>query len=102
MKINNTMKNEYKPKPMDTKDVELGEELEELIEKMAENVHEVWAESRMNEGWTYGEQRNDSKKQHPCLVAYDQLPESEKEYDRNTAVQTLKLICKLGFKISKE
>jgi ryanodine receptor 2 len=96
------MKNEYKPKPMDTKDVELGEELEELIEKMAENVHEVWAESRMNEGWTYGEQRNDSKKQHPCLVAYDQLPESEKEYDRNTAVQTLKLICKLGFKISKE
>lgn len=102
MKINNTMKNEYQPKPMDTKDVELGEELEELIEKMAENVHEVWAESRMNEGWTYGEQRNDSKKQHPCLVAYDQLPESEKEYDRNTAVQTLKLICKLGFKISKE
>lgn len=96
------MKNEYKPKPMDTKDVELGEELEELIEKMAKNVHEVWAESRMNEGWTYGEQRNDSKKQHPCLVAYDQLPESEKEYDRNTAVQTLKLICKLGFKISKE
>jgi ryanodine receptor 2 len=96
------MKNEYKPEPMDTKDVELGEELEELIEKMAKNVHEVWAESRMNEGWTYGEQRNDSKKQHPCLVAYDQLPESEKEYDRNTAVQTLKLICKLGFKISKE
>lgn len=102
MKINNTMKNEYKPKPMDTKDVELGEELEELIEKMAENVHEVWAESRMNEGWTYGEHRNDSKKQHPCLVAYEELPESEKEYDRNTAVQTLKLIRKLGFKISKE
>lgn len=96
------MKNEYKPKPMDTKDVELGEELEELIEKMAENVHEVWAESRMNEGWTYGEQRNDSKKQHPCLVAYEELPESEREYDRNTAVQTLKLICKLGFKISRE
>ncbi|MBQ5892563.1 MAG: Ryanodine receptor Ryr [Bacteroidales bacterium] len=102
MKINNTMKNEYKPKPMDTKDVELGEELEELIEKMAENVHEVWAQTRMNQGWVYGKERNDALKQHPCLVAYEELPESEREYDRNTALETLKLICKLGFKISRE
>lgn len=96
------MKKEYKPQPMDTKDVELGEELEELIEKMAKNVHEVWAQTRMNQGWVYGKERNDALKQHPCLVAYEELPESEREYDRNTALETLKLICKLGFKISRD
>lgn len=101
-KINKTMKNEYKPEPMDTKDVELGEELEELIEKMAKNVHEVWAQTRMNQGWVYGKERDDALKQHPCLVAYEELPESEREYDRNTALETLKLICKLGFKISRD
>ena len=96
------MKNEYKPEPMDTKDVKLGEELEELIEKMAKNVHEVWAQTRMNQGWVYGKERNDALKQHPCLVAYEELPENEKQYDRNTALETLKLICKLGFKISRD
>lgn len=95
------MKNEYKPQPMDTSDVVLGEELQGLVEEMAKNVHEVWAKTRLEQGWTYGEERNDALKHHPCLVAYEELPESEKEYDRNTALETLKLICKLGFKIKK-
>ena len=94
------MKNSYVPQPMDTSDVQLPEQLNELVEKMARNVHEVWAEGRINEGWSYGEQRNDTLKQHPCLI--EQLPDSEREYDRHTAVQTLKLICKLGFKITKQ
>ena len=55
----------------------------------------------MEQGWTYGEERNDALKHHPCLIPYEELPESEKEYDRDTALGTLKLICKLGFKISK-
>lgn len=96
------MENEYKPKPLDTSDVILGKELQDLVEEMAKNVHEVWAQNRMNQGWVYGKERNDALKQHPCLVAYEELPESEREYDRNTALETLKLICKLGFKISKE
>lgn len=95
------MTGEYIPKPLDTSNVELPAELTELIEQMACNVHEVWAEGRMKEGWTYGPVRNDAAKQHPCLVAYDDLPETEKEYDRNTSVETLKLILKLGFKIEK-
>ena len=95
------MKNEYKPQPMDTSDVVLGEELQGLVEEMAKNVHEAWAKTRLEQGWTYGEERNDALKHHPCLVAYEELPESEKEYDRNTALETLKLICKLGFKIKK-
>jgi ryanodine receptor 2 len=69
---------------------------------MAKNVDEVWAQTHMNQGWVYGKERNDALKQHPCLVAYEELSESEREYDRNTAMETLKLICKLGFKISRE
>ena len=95
------MKNNYVPQPVDTTDIQLPEELNELVEKMAENVHEVWAQSRISQGWTYGAERNDSLKQHPCLVPYNELPEVEKAYDRDTALGTLKLISKLGFKITK-
>jgi hypothetical protein len=94
------MKN-YTPQPIDTSDIVLSSELLELTEKIAENVHDVWAASRIADGWTYGATRNDALKQHPCLVPYDELPESEKEYDRNTAMGTLKVIEKLGFEILK-
>ena len=87
---------------MDTSNVRLPAELDELVEKIAKNVHEVWAQSRMEQGWTYGAERNDELKHHPCLVPYEDLPEVEKDYDRDTALGTLKLICKLGFKITRE
>lgn len=89
----------YEPKPIDTTDITLPESLLELTEKIASNVHDVWARQRLSEGWRYGEIRNDSKKTTPCLVAYDALPETEKEYDRNTAMETLKVIIKLGYRI---
>ena len=91
----------FLPQPMDTSDVVLPDQLNDLVEQMAKNVHEVWAKSRMEQGWTYGAERNDALKHHPCLVAYEDLPEVEKAYDRDTALETLKLITKLGFKISK-
>lgn len=96
------MKKNYVPQPMDTRDVLLPEELNVLIEQMAKNVHEVWARSRIEQGWSYGEERNDILKQHPCLIPYEELLEVEKAYDRDTALGTLKLISKLGFKIEKE
>lgn len=95
-------KEPYVPQPMDTSDVQLPQELNELVEKMAKNVHEVWAQSRISQGWTYGPERNDALKHHPCLVPYEDLPEVEKAYDRDTALGTLKLIVKAGFKISKD
>ena len=94
--------NEYKPAPEDTDSIALPETLIPLMEKIAENVHEVWAKSRMDEGWKYGESRNDTLKTHPCLVPYSRLPEIEKEYDRKTASGTLKLVLKLGYKIIPE
>ena len=96
------MKKNYVPRPMDTSDVLLPEELNVLIEQMAKNVHEVWAQSRMKQGWTYGEERSDVLKQHPCLIPYEELSEVEKTYDRDTALETLKLISKLGFEITKK
>jgi ryanodine receptor 2 len=95
------MEKRYVPQPMDTSDVQLPEELNELVERMAKNVHEVWAQSRIEQGWVYGQERSDALKTHPCLIPYEDLPEIEKAYDRDTALGTLKLICKLGFKISK-
>ena len=99
MKENNL---DYIPEPMDLSLVDLPESLIQLSERIAENVHEVWAKARIDEGWTYGEKRDDIHKKHPCLVPYDELPEEEKEYDRNTAMNTIKMVKKLGFRIEKE
>ena len=93
---------DYTPAPMDLSSVDLPESLIQLSERIAENVHEVWAKARMDEGWTYGEKRDDIHKKHPCLVPYDELPEEEKEYDRNTAMNTIKMVKKLGFRIERE
>ena len=92
----------YKPQPIDVGDVVLETSLNALVEALAENVHDTWARGRMDQGWTYGPARDDAAKKHPCLVPYAELPESEKEYDRNTAMSTLKLICKMGYNIIKE
>ena len=92
---------DYVPQPADINDISLPEDLENLVELVARNVHEVWAWSRVSQGWTWGPKRDDDLKTHPSLIPYDELSEEEKQYDRNTAVGTLKLIQKLGFKISK-
>ena len=92
--------NSYILQPEDTSDVTLPAVLEQQVELMARNVHEVWAESRISQGWTYGAQRDDKQKTHPCLVPYEALPDEEKDYDRHTAIGTLKLIMKLGFQIT--
>ena len=91
----------YTPKPIDTDGVELPQELLALTEQIAENVHENWARRRLAEGWIYGEVRDDAAKTTPCLVPYEQLPECEKAYDRYTAFQTLRLIVKMGYRITK-
>ena len=91
----------YVPKPIDTSKIVLPEELVDLTDKIAENAHDVWAAGRIAEGWNYGEKRDSEKKTNPCLVPYNELLESEKAYDRNTAIETLKLIISIGYKITK-
>ncbi len=89
----------YKPKPIDTSGVTLTERLRKLTEELAENSHDLWAQRRIDEGWTYGAERNDSKKTHPDLVPYADLSESEKDYDRTTAMESLKTIAAKGYRI---
>jgi hypothetical protein len=92
----------YKPNPIDTSGIELPAGLLELTEQIALNVHDNWSAGRIAEGWVYGERRDDQKKTTPCLVPYSQLSEVEKEYDRVTALQTLKTIIALGYQIEKK
>ena len=92
---------EYEPHPVNVDKIPLDGNLEELQEAIAENAHDVWAEDRFKEGWTYGEKRDDTNKKHPDLVPYTALPDSEKEYDRIMAFNTIKLVKKLGFDIVK-
>jgi hypothetical protein len=91
----------YIPETIDTSHVTLLSDLQELVEKLAENNHNHWALKRIDEGWRYGATRNDSAKQHPDLVPYNQLPESEKEYDRKTVIEALKAIMALGYEVRK-
>lgn len=94
--------NQYIPQPADLGSVVLPPELEQLAEAISKNVHDVWAAGRMSEGWNYGPVRDDNRRETPCLVTYEELPEEEKAYDRNTAMNTLKYIISLGFEIKKK
>jgi len=91
----------YVPEPLDTSSVELPVSLQRLLERLAENTHDVWAATRISQGWSFGTLRDDAAKKHPCLVPYSELPESEKEYDRKTAAETLKSVIALGYRIER-
>ncbi|MGD0363081.1 MAG: RyR domain-containing protein [Bryobacteraceae bacterium] len=91
----------YTPQTIDTSGVRLSADLEELVERLAENTHDHWARQRLGEGWRYGPRRNDGAKEHPDLVPYRDLPESEKEYDRKTSMETLKAVVALGYQITQ-
>ena len=95
------MAQSYHPAPLDLTEVELPKDLDALTEAIAENTHEVWSAGRMKEGWTWGPERNDIKKKHPDLLPYSALSEGEKDYDRATAMNAIRLIIKLGYKIEK-
>ena len=90
----------YEPRPISTVHVNLKPEVLELTERLAEHAHDVWANQRIADGWTFGPERNDTRKEHPSLVPYDQLTESEKQYDRNAALETIKAILALGYTLS--
>jgi RyR domain len=89
----------YSPAPLDTVTISVPEDLTDLIENLAHNVHEVWARGRMEEGWVYGPERSDARKESPCLLPYDKLSETEKNYDRKTVDSTIRAIIKLGYVI---
>jgi len=91
----------YTPQPIDTSGVTISDDIGELTELLAKNVHEVYVQGRLAEGWRYGPRRDDAKKQNPTLIPYEELSESEKSYDRQTAMETLRSIIALGYEIKR-
>lgn len=91
----------YTPQPIDLSEVKLPDDLLVLTEQLARNIHEVWAQSRVSQGWKYGPKRDDDLKTHPGIVPYEDLTEQEKQYDRDTALSAIKFIVNEGFKITK-
>ncbi|MDF2822265.1 MAG: Ryanodine receptor Ryr [Clostridiales bacterium] len=91
----------FQPSIIDTSDVILPEGITEIVELLAKNTHEVWASGKIREGYVYGIELNEVKKTHPSLVPYDELAESQKDYDRNTLLETIRLLIKLGYDIER-
>jgi len=79
--------------------VHLPEFLNPLVERLAEHVHDRWAEGRLREGWRFGPERNDQLKTMSTLVPYADLPEQEKEFDRVTALATLRFLHREGYRL---
>lgn len=92
---------DYDPQPIQLENIQITNDLLELREAIAENAHEVWAATKIKEGWSYGVKRDDTLKKHPDLIPYSVLPDSEKEYDRIMAMNTIKLVKRLGFDLVK-
>ena len=87
----------YKPNPVDLSEIKLDAELSEDVEKISCHIHEVWAKNRIENGWEY----DNADENHPCLIKYEDLPEAEKNLDRATVTQTIKMLLHLGYEIRK-
>jgi hypothetical protein len=92
---------EYRPKKIVPAEA-LRAELADVIEDLAERVHDGWAAQRISEGWSFGVTRDDARREHPGLVPYSELSEVEKEYDRITALTTLSALAELGYRVSRD
>ena len=99
--MSNASDENYIPEPIDTSEVKLSEELVELSKLLAKNNHEVWARQRMEDGWHHGPGRSDDRKEHPSLVPYAELAESERNYDAIMVLEMLKAIIAMGYCIEK-
>lgn len=95
-----SLRSDYRPQPIDTAAVSVPQSLLDLLERLAQNTHEVWSQGRLDDGWTWGPARDDERRRHPGLVPYDELSEREKDFDRRTAMETLKAILALGYTIA--
>uniref|UniRef100_A0A8C8D3B2 Ryanodine receptor 3 n=1 Tax=Oncorhynchus tshawytscha TaxID=74940 RepID=A0A8C8D3B2_ONCTS len=84
------------PTPVETSQIVMLPYLEKVRDRLAENIHELWAMNKIELGWSYGKIRDDNKRQHPCLVDFPRLPETEKNYNLQMSTETLKTLLALG------
>lgn len=92
----------YRPPRIDLSNTCLPDDLTALREVLAKHAHDVWATERQSEGWTYGPKRDDHRLETPDMLPYDSLPESEKDYDRKMATNTIKFLIDMGYRIERQ
>lgn len=88
------------PKVIDTQNIDMSNNLEMLRDSLAENMHELWSMSRIEDGWIYGEEHDEQSLTHPYIAPFAMLPPLCKKYKLDLATKTIKTIIGLGYKIS--
>jgi hypothetical protein len=91
----------YTPHPVDTSRVKLPSGVLDMCELIAENCHEVWSVGRIAQGWRWGPVRDNARKLHPDLIPYSDLTEETKQYDRDTAFASIKVVLAMGYVVEK-
>ncbi|XP_062415583.1 ryanodine receptor 3 isoform X4 [Pungitius pungitius] len=91
----------FVPTPVDTSQIVLPPHLDNVRDKLAENIHELWGMNKIELGWTFGKVRDDNKRQHPCLVDFSKLPETERNYNVQMSSETLKTLLALGCHVAQ-
>ncbi|XP_040017271.2 ryanodine receptor 3 isoform X1 [Gasterosteus aculeatus] len=91
----------FVPTPVDTSQIVLPPHLDNVRDKLAENIHELWGMNKIELGWTFGKVRDDNKRQHPCLVDFGKLPETERNYNVQMSSETLKTLLALGCHVAQ-
>uniref|UniRef100_A0A8C7G5S8 Ryanodine receptor 3 n=1 Tax=Oncorhynchus kisutch TaxID=8019 RepID=A0A8C7G5S8_ONCKI len=89
------------PTPVDTSQIVQPPHLDNVRDRLAENIHELWGMNKIELGWSYGKVRDDNKRQHPCLVDFTKLPETERNYNLQMSSETLKTLLALGCHVTQ-
>ncbi|MFT7807285.1 ryanodine receptor 2 isoform X1 [Arapaima gigas] len=89
----------YKPAPMDLSHVKLSSTQEAMVDKLAENAHNVWARDRIRQGWTYGIQQDVKNRRNPRLVPYALLDERTKKSNKDSLREAVRTLLGYGYNL---
>uniref|UniRef100_A0A4W6FE05 Ryanodine receptor 2 n=1 Tax=Lates calcarifer TaxID=8187 RepID=A0A4W6FE05_LATCA len=89
----------YKPAPLDLSHIKLTSTQEAMVDKLAENAHNVWARDRIHQGWTYGIQQDVKNRRNPRLVPYTLLDERTKKSNKDSLREAVRTLLGYGYNL---
>uniref|UniRef100_A0A2K6F9M5 Ryanodine receptor 2 n=1 Tax=Propithecus coquereli TaxID=379532 RepID=A0A2K6F9M5_PROCO len=89
----------YKPAPMDLSFIKLTPSQEAMVDKLAENAHNVWARDRIRQGWTYGIQQDVKNRRNPRLVPYTLLDDRTKKSNKDSLREAVRTLLGYGYNL---
>ncbi|NWR08262.1 RYR2 protein, partial [Paradoxornis webbianus] len=89
----------YKPAPMDLSFIKLTPSQEAMVDKLAENAHNVWARDRIRQGWTYGIQQDVKNRRNPRLVPYALLDDRTKKSNKDSLREAVRTLLGYGYNL---